>query len=116
MADTLPIYISTSDCLRRSLTDRKHREQIAKSHALMYRPDIDWSNLLANAEKSAVAVAEARVQDIIQVAREIDKYIAKKIDIPREIVEEWQGIQDARAFGKAMRQQQPDVPTSSQTG
>jgi Holliday junction resolvase RusA-like endonuclease len=105
-----------SDCLQRSMTDTKHREQIIKSHAPMYGTDVDWSNVLANAKKSAVSVAEARAEDIIQVAREIDKYIAKKIDVPREIVEQWQGIQDARAFGEAMRQQQPDVPTSSQTG
>jgi hypothetical protein len=88
-----------SDCLQRSMTDTKHREQIIKSHAPMYGTDVDWSNVLANAKKSAVSVAEARAEDIIQVAREIDKYIAKKIDVPREIVEQWQGIQDARAFG-----------------
>lgn len=99
-----------SDCLRRSTTDAKHREQIVKSHAPMFHEHIDWSSKLERAKEAAVTVAMVRTEDIIQVAREIDKYIETKIDVPCEIVEQWQGIQDARAFGEAMRKRQPDVP------
>jgi len=52
---------------------------------------------------------EEQAEDVIHVAREIDKYIASKSDIPRDVVEQWQGIQAARAFGLELRQQQSDV-------
>lgn len=109
-ADTHINLLPESDCLRRSTTDAKHREQIVKSHAPMYHEHIDWSSKLERAKEAAVTVAMVRTEDIIQVAREIDKYIETKIDVPCEIVEQWQGIQDARAFGEAMRKKQPDVP------
>jgi hypothetical protein len=93
--------------LRRSMTDTKRREQIVQSHARMYSSGVDWNSVLANAKQVAVSVAEALTEDIIQVAREIDKYIAKKSDAPRKIVEQWQGIQKARAFGETMRRAEP---------
>jgi len=75
----------------------------------MYSPDIDWQNQLAKAEAAAMIIVEEQAEDVIHVAREIDKYIASKSDIPRDVVEQWQGIQAARAFGLELRQQQSDV-------
>jgi hypothetical protein len=109
------LYINSlpeSDCLLRSMTDEKHREQIVQSHARMYSSGVDWTSLLANAKQAAVSAVEALTEDVIQIAREIDKYIEKKTDVPREIVEQWQGIRKARAFGEEMRQQQSEAPTS----
>jgi len=108
-ADNLINSRSESDCLLRSTTDAKHRKRIVESHARMYSPDIDWQNQLAKAEAAAMLIVEEQAEDVIHVAREIDKYIASKSDIPRDVVEQWQGIQAARAFGLELRQQQSDV-------
>lgn len=93
------------ECLQRSSTDAKRRKHIVTSHAHMYSPEIDWDEKLAKAKAVAMFIVAERAADILLVAREIDTFIASKTDVPQEIVEQWQGIQNARAYGKAMRRQ-----------
>jgi hypothetical protein len=93
------------ECLQRSTTDAKHRQKIITSHAHMYSPEIDWDEELAKAKAVAMLIVAEREADILFVAREIDKFIASKTNVPREIIEQWQGIQNTRAYGEAMRRQ-----------
>jgi hypothetical protein len=71
----------------------------------MYSPEIDWDEKLAKAKAVAMLIVAEREADILLVSREIDKFIASKTDVPREIIEQWQGIQNTRAYGEAMRRQ-----------
>lgn len=106
-ADLVINSLPEFESLRRSRTDKTHREQIVASHARMYSPHINWNDKLANAREVALIIVRERAEDILLVAGEIDKFIASKTDVPSDVVEQWRGIQAARAFGEAMRRQQP---------